>query len=482
MTNIRTMAAVLLFLCVFPTQARVPQKFRDPGLRFPVASESRFPRSLLTNGNFVTAKAQEWSACHRLRRAAPFAATVDPLPAFLEGPVQLTKLDEMEARHLQQGQVARQPWSGDYWPYARGLLASRYADNDFGMLMDWISRYTFVRKHPTQSLLREGPAGLAKLSPAEKYDLLMGDPRFQLTASMWAQGKEYYDEKGDVESWMGLCHGWAPAAFMEPRPQNTITVPSPSGAQTVSLNPSDLKGLITYSWATNEYESVFLGARCNERNPKRDENGRIIDPDCFDLNPATWHLAVINSVGLARRSFVMDATYDYEVWNQPVLGYKYTYFNPRSRQPVSRVRDAVVSRADFEAVDPFRKYRASSTKFLAGVEMTIGYIVETQANAQSFDRSEQDAIRWVSYRYDLELDANGAIIGGEWYDEAHPDFIWTPLKNSTPSSAGDAAILRARWNGNGPLPAAWTDGARQQSRFGVLPHPIARALLQKAAQ
>ena len=51
------------------------------------------------------------------------------------------------------------------------------------------------------------------LSPAEKYDLLVGDANYGLTKQMWNAGKGYHDRYGSVESWMGYCHGWAPAAY-----------------------------------------------------------------------------------------------------------------------------------------------------------------------------------------------------------------------------------------------------------------------------
>ena len=43
--------------------------------------------------------------------------------------------------------------------------------------------------------------------------------------------------------------------------------------------------------------------------------------------------------------------------------------------------------------------------------------------------------------YVLELDANGRIVGGEWVGEskqAHPDFLWLPLKASGTTVAGGA--------------------------------------------
>src|SRR6185436_9002354 len=89
--------------------------------------------------------------------------------------------------------------------------------------------------------------------------------------------------------------------------------------------PSDLKGLASLLWATTDPPSRGVGGRCEDTNPKKDRNGRVISPACFDSNPGTWHLAVVNQIGVAKRSMVIDATYDFEVWNQPVYGYRYRY-------------------------------------------------------------------------------------------------------------------------------------------------------------
>jgi hypothetical protein len=58
--------------------------------------------------------------------------------------------------------------------------------------------------------------------------------------------------------------------------------------------------------------------------------------------------------------------------------------------------------------------------------------------------------------YDLELDENLEIIGGEWYSNSHPDFLWAPIKNAKAKSSGDAR-LRGTWDGKSELPKFWRD-------------------------
>ena len=67
--------------------------------------------------------------------------------------------------------------------------------------------------------------------------------------------------------------------------------------------------------------------------------------------------------------------------------------------------------------------------------MVLEYIAETQPVQSEEDGEAFDYVKTVFYRYDLELDNSGNILGGEWYSNMHPDFLWTPRK-------GDRALTR----------------------------------------
>lgn len=466
----------------------VPPKFLDRELRIQAPQGKRFPVFLIENTEFVRAKHIERKACHQTQPSSKlklFAASeeMNSIEEFVEAPISTLDLEEMEKRGLKKGDVARAPWSGDYWPYSSGLLGVRYMDVDFVVLEDWHSRFEYITKFPVSRVLeKNGQSGVGFLSPSEKYDLIVGDMDFALTQSMWAQGKEYYDIDGKVEEWMGLCHGWAPASIVEPRPVRIVEVVSPDLKWKVVFNPSEIKGLVSYNWATNRYASTFLGSRCYEKNPKRDKNGRVLNPDCFDLNPASWHLAVVNMVGEQKRSFVLDSTYDYEVWNQPIVGYSYAYFNPKTRKPVDSLKKALVSVEDFKG-DFFEKFRSPEAKSFVGITMRVGYVLETSADGEPDDSPKYDAIRWVEYRYDLELNSQGQVIGGEWYSQIHPDFIWTPKNGSRPSSMLDAALKISDWvGGAATLPTEWSRAAQLSSPQGVILDTVTGALLKKASE
>jgi hypothetical protein len=338
-------------------------------------------------------------------------------------------LARMEERGLLNAKLVDSPWSDSYWPLYQGALGARYQDPYFDYEDDWKKLFQHVKAQSKAKLLAQGRA--AELSPSEKYDLLMGDGAGTLTQRMWQEGEVYYQEAGKVETWMGLCHGWAAASFMLPTPQQTVMVKDPQGRHQFPLYVSDVKALGTLLYANANIPSRFIGSRCNQASPE-EENGRPTNPDCRDTNAATWHLSVVNQIALAKRSFVLDATYDYQVWNQPVVAYKYLYFTPQTKKLAHSLEAGRVLKEQFSE-DVWRARRAPRTKWIVGIMMDVTYIVE---NGASIEASAPALPRTVRYTYDLELDEKSEIIGGEWYNNSHPDFLWVPQENMGAQALG----------------------------------------------
>ncbi len=341
---------------------------------------------------------------------------------LVENPQSMVRsLKEMDRLKLQQGEAVTIPWSDSYWPIYKGGIAERYSDEKF-MELDWFEGKNYVDQHPISELLSEGR--INDLSPSEKYDLFFQSKGQPLTSAAWEKGKLYYDRSGNVESWMGHCHGWSAASIMMPEPVKNVEM-SFSGIKGV-FHPSDIKALATLLWAQGNYASKFIGGRCNTRTPSpRSER-------CLDTNPGTWHLAAVNQLGISRRPFVMDANFDYEVWNQPVFKYEYTYFNPKTGNVFKTYEEAVLKRGSFE--DSNEKFRAEKTKFIVGVSMQVSYVIE---NTPSAGENQEIETSSTGYDYDLELDENHQIIGGEWHSYQHPDFLWVPVKGTFPATLGD---------------------------------------------
>ncbi len=373
---------------------------------------------------------------------------------------------DMDANNLASAALAETPWSDDYWPVYLGVLGHRYADPAFPESQTWKENHDYVLASPAAGVVASGvPGAVDGLSPSEKYDLLVGDRAGTLTAAMWAQGQDLLARTGKVETWMGICHGWSPASYMLARPRRTLSLASPDGALALRFFPSDIKALASLLWASSGPALRFVGTRCDEKDPAKDENGRVLADACFDTNPGTWHLAVVNQVGAAGRALVMDATYDYQVWNQPVCGYEYHYWNPERMTFATDLADATVRRADFKR-DRFAKHRGAHYASVAGVAMRVRYVGETRPSHVETDDPGRDRIVVVDYFYDLELDSAGRIVGGEWYVNRHPDFLFNPAPGLHAVTPADAFAIGAWHEGQG-VPASWQGAAVRASAVGM---------------
>lgn len=362
--------------------------------------------------------------------------------------IKIRSIEEMDKK-LVKSQVSQEPWSDSYWPIYMGGLAYRYADLHFPSSQNWKKNAEYIWKN-----LGKGE----NLSPSEKYDLLVGDADFSLTRQMLEDGSNAARSSGDVETWMGICHGWAPASFMVPRPTHSIEVLAADGKTKIVFNPSDIKALTSLLWANARFPAKKAGLRCDEKAPINDSSGRPEKMECYDNNPGTWHLAIINRVGLQKRSLIMDTAYDYQVWNQPIVSYHYSYYNPETKIETDKLEKAQIPLNDFSS-DKRKKFRSDNVAFVVGIVMHVTFTSETIPNASSKDDVSDDIKREVRFLYDLELDRDKNIIGGEWTNNNHPDFIWTPDDNANPESVGDLYLRKTndvqQWKRNTAIPASW---------------------------
>jgi hypothetical protein len=474
----------------FSYMETLPTKYDADGRRIEQPA-SFFDPEQVANRDFVTKKDRARSMI--MRRAAPptdgrwgphdFFSGINRYgdnPATLVDGANFPKtLEEIEAEKLTEAVLPEGPWSGDYWAIYKGNIAARYADPDFPASPDWKENYDYVQSKPMAAVISERQlAQIDLLSPGEKYELITGVSSGQLTDRLWAEGKFHYERSGKVETWFGICHGWAPAAYMLQRPQKVVEIPAYHHDFQVKFYPSDIKALASYLWAVSQPRVRFIGGRCNDKDPKKDENGRVLSQECFDNNPGAWHQAVVGQIGRAKRSIVLDATFDYEVWNQPVLSYKYTYFDPISLEPKASIAEALKPRAEV-TTDRFAKYRDERTRYLIGVSMEVTYMVETAADQQPTNQPEDDRSVTVAYLYDLELDEAKNIIGGEWYNNYHPDFLWTPAKDELARTIPEYALQEAWAQGN-KVPASWLNAAGTAARSGQVLGLVVEGLIRRA--
>lgn len=216
----------------------LPEKTRQDGTVLS-SGESIFPLEKVRDGSFRRFKA--YGSELRLRSARlDFSGpwTPDDSPSSIAGKLRFGRLDKARAAGLDSGKVEVEPWSDDYWPIAQGGLAKRYSDPEFPKGFDWKKIADYVESNA-------GSCSVDQLSPAEKYDLIVGSSTRELTQAAIKEGRPYWMREGSVARWMGICHGWAPASFSVARPQKSIEVMAADGRTRVRLYPSDIKAMVS---------------------------------------------------------------------------------------------------------------------------------------------------------------------------------------------------------------------------------------------
>jgi len=224
------------------------------------------------------------------------------------------------------------------------------------------------------------------------------------------------DGRDGIATWWGTCHAWAPAALMMPEPQKAVTM----NGQTFEV--ADIKALIQNMFDSTA--AVMLGGRCNSKEISHDVNGSANDA-CADVNPGAMHVILTNFLGIAQLPLVEDRTANYEVWNQPVLGYEVT--------KQAKVTATVANQCVGQTGSTW-KYNTNA-KDLYEVKTTVKYLVEGNAS-----RSPLGHVNYTSsdnYHYILEVGSTGKVIGGRFCTDStnsHIDFLWSPTGRYNPSN------------------------------------------------
>ena len=317
-------------------------------------------------------------------------------------------------------------------------LAYRYAEPGFWLDInnkkpnDWrVPGLHILRNRPAATLIGEGRTD--SLSPAEKYDLLVGDSGYSLTRSFIREINQ------KTEPWEGSCDGWAYAAYNEAPPVKSVTVRNVAG-QPITFYPSDVRALLTLLYS--DYRVASFGGKCTSDNPAVDAQGRVIDDNCRDTNPSDFHLVLVNQIGIGKRGFSVDTDYAKEVWNQPIKSFKIRYFNPQTGVSFGHGYRAKVHKSEFTR-DQFAVHRDPRGTHIVGVDLEVHYQTETSPVPVNSLTQSHDKTEVATYRYDLELDVAGNVIGGEWDLSAqrnHPDLITYVATNDVRRSNFDKQI------------------------------------------
>lgn len=308
-------------------------------------------------------------------------------------------------------------WSDSFWPSNLGGIAYRWNHPE-----PLPFNYKF---HTKDELLKMSHDEISQLSPAELYDIAMGDYKYSLSKKVLRK----YSPK-DLW-WEGICHGWALAASNYPEPDK-IDLTNKDGIH-VPFGSSDVKALLSMHDAFNSKGFyVRVGDRCSvvgkvdgEAFP---EDGLVFFPpkklaeksECEDVNAGTFHIILTSMIGLEDKGFVADVDRFNDVWNQPVTGYESTIVEEVSLNNED-IKNKIYKKVRIKTVmtygDELEFYDWKSGE----IKGTVSKDPVTGTINQMFNTR--------TYDYILELDIRRNIVGGEWISESRPDMLWKKMKD-----------------------------------------------------
>lgn len=279
-----------------------------------------------------------------------------------------------------EGSTTTVPWSDDYWAFRNGGIAYRWQTGE--------TPFSYGTGPSLSELRSMSQSRIDQLSPAEKYDIYVGAYDYPTVEEL----KRITSPTAD--GWEGFCDGWANAAIHYAEPQ-AVTLTG-AGGVTLRFASSDVKALLTYFQSRKaELRRTKIGEPCWADLGSNPGAGALAA--CEDTNAGAFHLTLANLVGMENQAFVGDITRDAQIWNQPFHAY-----------------ESVV-----ESVTPASPGSAPETMKEVVVRTTVVYTVEVHPH-----HDPRHADRTAEYRYRLELDANGDIVGGSWISYDRPDFVW----------------------------------------------------------
>lgn len=247
----------------------------------------------------------------------------------------------------------------------------------------WVSSWYPLSEGGTATTRYGSPSALAK------YDMATGSH-----ANDWelAEAKKY----AGID-WAGRCNGAAAAEIMTEEPTHSVTYNG------VTFSPTDVTALLVEAW---QGSGSIVGDRCNTQQVTYDQYGRIKEDACRAVNPATFHLAVANYLGLFGKAVIGDIVNTQAIWNYPLRSY-------------SVISKTWLTKND--AIWYVQRGERTSTYVFNPDAVDFVYV---KISAQFMDSNQPH-----QYEYILELDQKGRVLGGEWMGNSragHPNFIWRP--------------------------------------------------------
>ncbi|KAL7999086.1 putative transglutaminase elicitor [Plasmopara halstedii] len=320
------------------------------------------------------------------------------------------------------------PWPGSYWPTYQDSINVIWKTGDKSASEKYAEAYGLdpIEFQNKMSAINGVDAHADKTKCSTDTDCA-GQNDGSLCAKRKGTSNGYC-----IPTWYGICHAWAPAAILENEPKCDVV----KNGQTFHV--MDIKALVTAVYDGSAIATVFTGARSNgpDTPVNTDAYGRYTNAARRDLGAGFFHLAITNIMGKHKQSFIIDITTGAQVWNQPVRSYRV--------QTMDLVDATQASQQYFGTnVYPFNDQMVH----LAYVKTTVSWIVEAYADGPLVATQEVNTYtKSRDYEYLLELDANYAVIGGEWVGSSktdHPDFLWFPTAKPDESTVTGAGLSYA---------------------------------------
>lgn len=252
----------------------------------------------------------------------------------------------------------------------------------------------------------------------------------QSKAQQWEQDHHSVSASNSAAAWAGHCNGYSAAAQRHIEPKESVK----RGETTFS--PKDIKALLAEVHMSAKF--FFLGGnRCSlpqeSSLPRRASSS---DPsgmnECDDVNPASYHVALTNWIGVQKHTVIMDTSSKEQVWNYPHFSYEYQS---------SEIDKAEAMRLITGTASPTYKFNTAAVNFRR-VEMKSSHSRAYEKEYTAAELRPTDKTQTLTHSYVLELDASGKIIGGEWTgtsQQTHPDFIWVALEPTLGDGSDSAA-------------------------------------------
>jgi hypothetical protein len=296
----------------------------------------------------------------------------------------------------------------------------------------------------------------------QKYEKLIGVP-----SRIGETTNEIFHPLGGLP-YLEKKLNWVSASLILNTPEKTVQALSYDRQQTLEFSPLDLQILQSLYANHSEAKKMILGVPGVPR-PRTEPMGRIFDLSYYGLESSHFHIALVNRFLQNRSSFVLESTYDPYLFHEIVKGYQYEFFNPATGQVTSSMQEAQIPRAAYFQ-DPFHSFRRNRTHSVVGVFLRL-QIVEPLSDTDG--DSGINSTREITLFYDLELDDHNKIVGGEWYHQAHPDFLWAipHLQRYYQRLSLPPYLKSTDWNNprTNPIPETWQKLAHHTySRRGKL--------------